>query len=303
MITPQQRNAWRGAYLRELRKIAQTPRPNDWVLTTDWDNALEAHLALFSFCDTVRIFKVLECILKNHPVEVADIDDLYSSDDLLSSEDLYSYLISLGGYGLDNIFSHIIGPEDTIQQLLDSIPGRNFAAFNAALQVIRPNNEILLTKIGYTHQLIVLVNNLIDFLDDIEEDDEGEGDGVMNTLEEWKKRLDSEMLEFFSPSKEFLDAVNYLSVFQIEHLSEEFRSLYCYQVKLWGLVFSLLEEYCRDKEITIINTLLAESESQELIADFERLAFLLFDYVPNRVFAPVSFNLSELKVQKQSLNA
>ena len=68
MITPQQRNAWRGAYLRELRKIAQTPRPNDWVLTTDWDNALEAHLALFSFCDTVRIFKVLECILKNHPV-------------------------------------------------------------------------------------------------------------------------------------------------------------------------------------------------------------------------------------------
>ena len=302
MITPQQRNAWRGAYLRQLRKIALTPLPNDWVLSTNWDNALEAHLALFTFCDSVRIFKVLEYILRNHPIEVADFDESETPDDLPSCQELYSYLISLGNYGLNNVFSHFNCSEESKITLWEAIINRDEVGFEKAFKEIKQKNKAILTKIGYSLNILIVVNKLIEYLDDIEEDNESE-EGMRNTINEFGKRFDPEMLAFFAPSEDFLSAVKYLSVFEIEHLSDEFQSMYCYQVKTWMAILSLLEEDCSDKEIAIINSLLANAESQELITDFERLAYLLFDFVPKRLYTPESFNLSELDVLKQELNA
>ena len=302
MITPQQRNAWRGAYLRQLRKIAQAPLPNDWVRSTEWDNALEAHLALFTFCDSVRIFKVLEHILRNHPVEVAEIDESENPDDLPTCQDLYSFLITLGNYGLNNIFSHLNCPEETKQSLWEAVLNRDEGGFEDVFVKIKQENEDVLTKIGYSLNLLTVFNKLIEYLDDIEEDYESE-ESLKNSINEFGKRFDPEMLAFFAPSDDFLSAVKYLSVFEIEHLSEDFQSMYCYQVKTWMAILTLLEEDCSDKEIAIINALLAKAESQELISDFERLAYLLFDYVPKRLYTPKSFNLSELDVLKQELNA
>ncbi len=302
MITPQQRNAWRGAYLRQLRKIAQTPLPNDWVLSTDWDNALEAHLALFSFCDSVRIFKVLELILRNHPVEVAEIDESENPDDRPTRHDLYSYLITLGNYGLNNIFSRFNCPEEIKQSLWKAVLNQDEAGFEEAFVKIEHKNENVLTQIGYSLNLLTVFNKLIEYLDDIEEDNESE-ESIKSSISEFGKRFDPELLAFFSPSDDFLSAVKYLSVFEIEHLSKDFQSMYCYQVKTWMAILTLLEEDCSDKEIAIINSLLAKAESQELITDYERLAYLLFDYVPKRVYTPESFNISELDVIKQELNA
>lgn len=304
MITPQQRNAWRGAYLRQLRKIASTDILLDgWEDDFDFNNALEAHFAHFTLNDYIVFTRCFSYVLCNHPMAIGYLEKYLKEDDFLSLEELSDFLIPLSNYAKYNVLNEAICDEETREGLMFSIINEDKQHFVELAKTCTNISEICL-QCGYASYVSKSYSGVLQPLEEYDELKKLEDD-YLDTLE--KTRMDSanrygtDFIDWGSDIKDIIDLVREYSMFNLENLDEELQATYCLLIKSWAYLSSVVDMAFMDKELSIMSDIIIRSQSSELFSDFERLAYLLYGVAPKRLFTPKSFDLQELGLLKSEM--
>ena len=301
MITPQQRNAWRGAYLRELRKIASTDILLDgWEDGFVFNNALEAHFAHFALNDLMVFCECLYYVFANHPIIVALSDKKFFNEDCrLSLDELYDYLLSLSNYAKDHVISFIQCNEETREKVFLSLKEEDKATFVDLAQSSANISEICLLC-GYTYKAISASPS--EYVIAAVDDDEERFSSLVKTHEEFvKNNGEEEIVNWLENTDDIIDLVRKYSMFDLNHLDVPLQEYYGVLVKLWFIVSRVVDGAFLDKELSVMNSIIIHSPSSELFSDLERLAFLLYGLEPERLFTPKSFERQELGLLKSEM--
>ena len=174
MITPQQRNAWRGAYLRQLRKIAEST-PNPWMDEIEWDNELlEDRLTQFIYRDYLKFLRVVVFVFENHPLFIAKIDEkCIKNEDACSISDLFYYLRSITSYGRYGVVSDMSCEEEAKQEMMSAIESNNEALFTSLTKDVDLTD--ICRSIGYVSNIIFAIQCQIQTMihQELSEEEEG----------------------------------------------------------------------------------------------------------------------------------
>lgn len=306
MITPQQRNAWRGAYLRQLRKIASTDILLDgWEEDFEFNNALEAHLVHFTLNDLMIIQRYLSYVFSNHIIytDINDLDPTFLKEYSglsLSLGGLYDHLLALSNYTRCLVLDNVVCNEETRQNMMSSLIRNDKQGFIEVAQSCANIGEIC-TICGYFSAMI-LPSFSTDFLEDAKNKDE---QGIDDYIKEKAQTTaaDADVVGWLLESQDTLDLVRKYSMFDLAYLEDIPQHYYCLLVKLWATFSILFNTAFDNKEISILNDIIIHSQSSELLSDLERLAYLLFGVAPEKLFAPNSFDLQELSQLKSKMNS
>lgn len=300
MITPQQRNAWRGAYLRQLRKIASTsPLQEGWEEEYEFENALEAHLIRFTLNDFVLLSQCLSFIFENHPLAIAYIDkEGIKEQDRLSLEELFAFLQPLSNYAKYNVLEEISCDDLTREQMMSALIDNQEQLFIGLAKGCSNIMEICLLC-GYTSKMIL--TPLSDSLQ-VMDGDLGEAEENEDTyLDELEDRYGKEFVDKFTGSNDIIEQVKKYSMFKLDILDEDLLPYYIVLVKFWMATSTIVDTLFFEKELSVFNNLIQESPSTEIYSDLERLVYLLYDFSPKRLFTPESYNFQELTSIKNQL--
>ena len=297
MITPQQRNAWRGAYLRQLRKKAETDiLPEGWEDDFYFDNALEAHFTHFVLNDLVVFYECMTYVLANHPIIVAMGESNLKEDYRLSVDELYDYLQSLSNYAKDHVISFIQCNEDTRESLFLSLKEKDKATFVDLAKSCTNVLEICLLC-GYSNRLFKYsISDHVSSALDAEEDYESFAEKHQDLIED-----NEDIFNWYNGTDDLIDQIRKYSMFDLDYLDVDLQHIYGIIVKVWAHISQGVDLTFLDKELSIMSDIIIHSSSTELFSDLERLVYLLYGFAPERLFTPKSFNLQELGLLKSEM--
>ena len=301
MITPQQRNAWRGAYLRQLRKIASTsPLQEGWEEEYEFENALEAHLVRFSLNDFVLLTKCLSFIFENHPLVIAEIDkDCLQKQDRLSLKELFAFLQPLTNYAKYQVLEGISCNDLIREQMMSALINNQEQSFVGLAKGCSNIMEICL-QCGYVSKFILAPAS--DMFSMMDSDDCETTEDWNDYINEAEDRYGKEVVDMYSCCDDIIEQVKEYSMFKLDVLDEDLLPFYVAMVKLWMAISPIVDTFFLKKELSIFNNLIQDSPSTEIYSDLERLVYLIYDFSPTRLFTPESYNYQELTVLKNQIS-
>lgn len=301
MITPQQRNAWRGAYLRQLKKIASTsPLQEGWEDEYEFENALEAHLVRFFLNDFVILGRCLSFVFESHPLVLAYIDkERIREQDCLSLEELFAFLQPLSNYAKYPVLEAISCDDLIREQMMSALIDNQKLAF-VSLAKDCPNIMEICLQCGYVAKLIIApISEAFTTIDsDTSEDTEGQD----YFWKETEERFGKEFVDMFTSSDDIIEQVKTYSMFTLDVLDEDLLPFYGLLIKFWMAISPIIDNFFLEKELSVINNLIQQSPSTEIYSDLERLVYLIYDFSPSRLFTPESYNYQELTLLKNQLS-
>ncbi len=293
MITPQQRNAWRGAYLRQLRKIAQTPFIPDLDLDEgeefSWDlfdeSDFEEHLGAFSLRVMVPLWSAYVHVIKNHPFAVATIDaKCVRPEDAITREGLFQYLQAISHYGQDTFFLNYPEIGDIEEELIKALDNNDETAFLYLLDKEGIDTSDMRIKVGYTNRAMQAYQQAYNAM---ESDNPDAIEEVAQQEESYyiERGADRSLLDSFSaPTEEETKKIIPLSQTNIGQLDEESQQMYAGLVKQWIYYLNIVNLCFMDKETSIIKELIEMPEYQDIVLDIEQLAYRVYDFTAERLY-------------------
>ncbi len=293
MITPQQRNAWRGAYLRQLRKIAQTPFIPDLDLDEgeefSWDlfdeSDFEEHLGAFSLRVMVPLWSAYVHVIRNHPFAVATIDaKCVRPEDAITKEGLFQYLQSISHYGQDTFFLNYPEVGDIEEELIKALDNNDERAFQTILDKEGVDTSDMRIKVGYTSRCVQAYQKVYNAM---ESENTEELETVAQQEEDFYTERGVERSFFDSilePSEEDVQKIISLSRTNIGQLDEENQQMYVSLVRQWILYINIVNLCFMDKETSIIKELIEMPEYQDIVLDVEQLAYKVYDFTAERLY-------------------
>ena len=287
MITPQQRNAWFGAYLRELKKIAEST-VNPWMDEIDWDDSLlEDRLTQFIHRDYLKLLMMFKFVIENHPLDVAKIDSaVVRIEDPCTITELFGFLRSVSSFGRDNVISEIKCPDGIKQDLMDALKEGNEERFikltqNLDLQQIRASiNHVSAEILALNLQIL-----LMEYTEPKEEEInlvEGVAEDLSNRSLE-QNAIPNVIDKNYSLAKE-------QSTLEFDQLPSEVKIL---QEEYYGVVsqwapFSVIIDACiLPKEFSIFDSVFKQWQFTDISADILHLSSLMLDYQYRRIVLPL----------------
>lgn len=301
MITPQQRNAWRGAYLRQLKKIASTsPLQEGWEDEYEFENALEAHLVHFVFDDLLRLTKSLSFVFENHPLVLAYIDkENIREQDYITIEELFAFLQPLTNYAKYLVVGEF-SCDDLIREKMMSALIDNQEQLFVGLAKGCPNILEICLQCGYVSKMIL--NPLSNVFTMIDSDDCETTDGHDTFWKEAEERYGKKFVDMYTSCDDIIEQMKELSMFNLDLLDEDLLTIYGMLVKYWMAISPIIDNFFLGQELSVINNLIQQSLSTEIYSDLERLVYLIYDFSPSKLFTPESYNFQELTVLKNQLS-
>ncbi len=284
MITPQQRNAWRGAYLRELRKIAKS-QVNPWLDEVEWENdKIEDRLTQFVFRDFVKLLKVVEYVFENHPLVLAKVDNqLITEDGIISEEQFYRVLSVANNYTRDGIISCFNTSEELKENVYNALKHNDLNVFLNFLSTI--DTEEIRRYVGYVSRIFAQVKLGIRVLEG-EELNEDDNTSVDNNSKELETRLNQANLNFSSFEDQLSKIANNTNL-NLLSFSEEIQSvpqLYYSEVLIWSGVSIIVDAMFRPHELDIVKDVLRAWQFPEITEDLIHFTELLYGYHYFRLF-------------------
>lgn len=289
MITPQQRNAWRGAYLRQLRKIAEST-PNPWMDEIEWDNELlEDRLSQFVYRDYLRFLKTVAFVFDNHPLVIATLDgSIIKDEDACTVSSLFHHLMSLTSYGRYGVISGINCDEEAKQRMMSALELNNEELFSSITKGVDLTD--ICKSIGYVSSLSFALRYQIQMMEHQELSEEEE-----SRAEEVVKSMGSRL---FEPGGATIDEIsnNQLTLakkessLKMDSLPEELEIIkdeyYC--IVLQWIPFSIVvDAYFLPKEFSIVESILDKWRFTDINKDLMHLYSLVHqDYQYQRIVLP-----------------
>ena len=293
MITPQQRNAWRGAYLRQLKKIAQTPFIPDLDLDDDeefsWDlfdeSDFEEHLGAFSLRVMVPLWSAYVHVIRNHPFAVATIDaKCVRPEDAITKEGLFQYLQSISHYGQDTFFLNYPKVGDIEEELIKALDNNDDVAFLGILDKEGIDTFDMRIKVGYTSRCVQAYQKVYNAM---ESENTEEIEEVAQQEEDYYTERGVERSFFDSilePSEEDTQKIISLSQTSIGQLDKENQQMYVSLIRQWILYINIVNLCFMDKETSIIKELIEMSDYQDIVLDVEQLAYKVYGFTAERLY-------------------
>ena len=293
MITPQQRNAWRGAYLRQLKKIAQTPFIPDLDLDDDeefsWDlfdeSDFEEHLGAFSLRVMVPLWSAYVHVIRNHPFAVATIDaKCVRPEDAITKEGLFQYLQSISHYGQDTFFLNYPKVGDIEEELIKALDNNDDVAFLGILDKEGIDTSDMRIKVGYTSRCVQAYQKVYNAM---ESENTEEIEEVAQQEEDYYTERGVERSFFDSilePSEEDTQKIISLSQTSIGQLDKENQQMYVSLIRQWILYINIVNLCFMDKETSIIKELIEMSDYQDIVLDVEQLAYKVYGFTAERLY-------------------
>ena len=285
MITPQQSNAWRGAYLRELRKIAKS-QASPWLDDVEWENdKIEDRLAQFVFRDFVTFYKVVEHVFENHPLVIAEIDtSLISKDDLISEGHFFNVLLGVNNYTRDGIISGMINGEELKENMYNALIHNDSRSFLNIISTI--DTEEIRRKIGYATFLFDTMRLSIRRMegDELKEEEESFADNTSKILE---ARLISQESEQYSSYEELLSTVAMNTHLNLTSFPEEIQTIpqmYYSEVLMWSALSMIADAMFLPPELETVKGVLKAWQFPEITEDLVQLTELIQGYHYTRLF-------------------
>lgn len=293
MITPQQRNAWRGAYLRELRKIAQNPIipdfDSDESVVFSWDlfdeSIFEDHLVTFYMKIMVPLCSTIIHVLKNHPLTVASIDErCIRPQDSITRDSLFHYLQAISRYGQDVFFTNYPAGSGLEELLLKAIKNNDVNAFLDILDKNSIDSSDMCLKVGYVSRVFQAFQTIYSA---IESNNLDEAESIAeNEISLYTNRgVERSFFDFISDATdEETQRVIILSQTSIRQLDEDSQKHYALVVKQWIYYLNIANLYFRNREVSIIKELIEDVKYQDIVLDIERLAYRMYDFTAERLY-------------------
>ena len=285
MITPQQKNAWRGAYLQELRKIAKS-QLNPWLDEVEWENdKIEDRLTQFVFRDFVKLIKVVAYVFENHPLVLAKVDNqLILEDDIISEEQFYRVLSVANNYTRDGIISCFNTSEELREGVHIALKNNDQKAFLSIISTI--DTEEIRRYVGYMSRLFAQLRLGIRVLEG-DELNEDENNSVDNTIKDQIIRLNNQENMDFSSFENQLSLIANNTNLNLLSISEEIQSvpqLYYSEVLIWSGVSMIVDAMFLPKELDIVKDILRTWQFPEITDDLIHFTELLYGYHYVRLF-------------------
>ena len=284
MITPQQRNAWRGAYLRELKKIAEST-PNPWMDEIEWDNELlEDRLSQFVYRDYLRFIKIVAFVFENHPLVIAAIDSpIIKAEDACTVSGLFQYLRSLTSYGRYSVVSEISDDEGA------KLESNNEELFSSITKGADLTN--ICRSIGYVSNISFALRYQIQMMEHQELSEEEEcrveevGESLMNRSPESNGATIDEIT---NNQLAFVKEECSLKIDSLPDDLEVIKDEY-YGIVLQWIPFSIMvDAYFLPKEFSIVESILDKWRFTDINKDLMHLYSLVHqDYQYQRIVLPL----------------
>lgn len=290
MITPQQRGAWRRAYLRQLRKIAEST-PNPWMDEIEWeDDLLEDRLTQFIYRDYLIFLKTVVFVFENHPLALAKIDSAFIKDeDACTVSDLFHYLRSLTSYGRYGVVSDINCDEDAKQSMMSALESNNEELFSSIIKGIDLTNTC--RSIGYVLNIIFVLQCQIQAMEyqELSEEEksrtEDVGEDIGNRSSEPNSATLADTLE------NQLTLVEKECSLKIDSLPEDLEVIQdeYYGIILQWIPFSMVVDiYFLPKEFSIVESIFDKWRFTDINKDLLHLSSLVHqDYQYQRIVLPL----------------
>ena len=288
MITPQQRNAWRGAYLRQLRKIAEST-PNPWMEEIEWeDNLLEDRLTQFIYQDYLRFLKTVVFVFENHPLVVSAIDNKFiMDDDTCSVSHLFQFLRSITSYGRFGVISSFDCSDDIKQELMLALRDGNEERFISMVKGI--NLQQIYKSIGYTSNLLFSLHYVIQMMEHKDVSDE-DGNLVERIADDMGNRsFEQKTINEISNNLVSFARQNSTLRFdtlppELEYLEEEYNCI----ASQWFPFSIIVDSYFMPKEFSIVESVLSKWRFADIKEDLLHLSSLVnSDYQYERIVLPL----------------
>lgn len=285
MITPQQRNAWRGAYLRELRKIANS-QVNPWLDEVEWENdKIEDRLTQFVFRDFVILIKVVAYVFENHPLVIAELDNqLITEDDIISEEEFYRVLSAANNYTKDGIISCFNISEELREGVYLALKNNDLKAFLSIISTI--DTEEIRRYVGYVSRIFAQVRLGIRVLEG-DELNEDENITVDSTSKDLENRLINQESMNFSSFEDQLSKIANNTNLNISSFSEEIQAvpqIYYSEVLIWSSISIIVDAMFLSKELDIVKDILRTWQFPEITEDLIHFTDFLYGYHFDRLF-------------------
>ena len=290
MITPQQRGAWRRAYLRQLRKIAEST-PNPWMDEIEWeDDLLEDRLTQFIYRDYLRFLKTVVFVFENHPLALAKIDSAFIKDeDACTVSGLFQYLKSLTSYGRYSVVSVISDDEGAEQRMMSALESNNEELFSSIIKGIDLTD--ICRSIGYVSNLIFALSYQIQMMEhqELSEEEESRVEDVGESLMSRSFESNGATIDEITNNRSAL--VEKECSLKIDSLPEdlEFIQDEYYGVILQWIPFSMVVDiYFLPKEFSIVESIFDKWRFTDINKDLLHLSSLVHqDYQYQRIALPL----------------
>ena len=285
MITPQQKNAWRGAYLRQLRRIAKS-QVNPWLDEVEWENdKIEDRLTQFVFRDFVKLIKAVAYVFENHPLVLAEVDDqLITEDDIISEEQFYRVLLVANNYTKDGIISCFNISEELREGVYLALKNNDLKAFLSIISTI--DTEEIRRYVGYVSRIFAQLRLGIKVLEG-DELNEDENNSVANTSKDLETRLINQESMDYSSSENQLSIIANNTNLNLLSFSEEIQlvpQIYYSEVLIWSSVSVIVDAMFRSQELDIVKDILRTWQFPEITEDLIHFTELLHGYHYFRLF-------------------
>lgn len=290
MITPQQRNAWRGAYLRELRKIAES-NPNPWMDEIEWeDELIEDRLSQFVYRDYLRFLKAIAFVFENHPLVIANGDgQLVKDEDACTVSDLFHYLKSLTSYGRYGVVSVISDDEEAKQRMMSALESNNEDLFSSITKSVDLTE--VCRGIGYVSGLSFTLRCQIQMMEhqDLSEEEESRAEEFVESMGSRNVESDGATIDEITNNQ--LTLVEKECSLKMESLPEELEVIkdeYYRCVAQWCTFSIIVDLAFLPKEFSIVESIFDKWHFTDINKDLLHLYSLVHqDYQYQRIVLPL----------------
>ena len=281
MITPEQRQAWKEEYLGELRKIAQTPETVDVDIQDEDNGTFEPYFIRF-YCQVFSpLLNTFNYAINNHPLIAAEIDTPeFKQESKATISEVFHFLQPLSPYGQDEVISSFKCDSSRQELLMTALQNDDETSFTLLVHPLEGELSDVFLRIGHLCKAQTIVQNVDECIsnnDTIDIPDIIKQQGI----EEYGK----DIISFYLSHDDILEKVKALSLFDIGSKEDVVQRLYCYSLKVWHIVIAVSNAVLLDEELSIIKGLLNTESFSDVVVDFRRLNYMLFDAQPDRIYS------------------
>ena len=287
MITPQQKGAWRRAYLRELRRIAES-KTNPWIDEVEWeDELLEDRLTQFIYRDYLGFLRSVVFVFENHTLFLAELDSkLIKDEDAYSVSHLFQFLRSITSYGRWGVISKFDCAENIKQEMMLALNDgeeERFVDYTKNIDIRQ-----ICKSVGYVSSLMNILHLQIELMEHTEPTEEEEVHA-----KETIARIDNRSLgekTVRHTMVEQLSIVKENGALRFEQLPSEvgfLQDVYSGIALQWLSFSVLVDDYFMQKEFSIIDAQLRTWRFSDISKDLIHLTSIIYPgYQYRRIVLP-----------------